>query len=66
MRALPTGARAGPGVVPAQPPDALPVGKSELRREGRCGALLAFGSVLAPALAAADQLAASVANMGFG
>ncbi|MDH4233538.1 MAG: 1-deoxy-D-xylulose-5-phosphate synthase [Gallionella sp.] len=44
---------------------ALPVGKGELRRSGRKVAILAFGTMLAPALAAGEQLDASVANMRF-
>ena len=43
----------------------LPVGKGELRRQGSRVAILAFGSMLAPALEAAEQLDASVANMRF-
>jgi 1-deoxy-D-xylulose-5-phosphate synthase len=43
----------------------LPVGKGEVRREGHNVAILAFGSMLAPALQAADQLDATVANMRF-
>ncbi len=43
----------------------LPVGKGEIRRRGSCVALLAFGSMLTPALAAAEELDASVANMRF-
>ncbi|MBA3623481.1 MAG: 1-deoxy-D-xylulose-5-phosphate synthase, partial [Methylibium sp.] len=48
---------------------ALPWGKGELRREagrgGRRIAILAFGTLLYPALAAAEKLDASVANMRF-
>ena len=44
---------------------ALPVGKGILRRAGRRVALLAFGSMVAPALAAATRLDASVADMRF-
>jgi len=44
---------------------ALPVGKGELCRAGKRVAILAFGSMLAPALAAGEQLDASVANMRF-
>jgi 1-deoxy-D-xylulose-5-phosphate synthase len=44
---------------------ALPVGKAELRREGRGVAILAFGTVLKPALEAGNELNASVANMRF-
>jgi deoxyxylulose-5-phosphate synthase len=43
----------------------LPVGKGEIRRRGRGVALLAFGSMLTPALAAAEELDATVANMRF-
>ena len=56
---------AGPGLRPDKSLLSLPVGKGELRRQGRSVALLAFGSMLAPALAAAEQLDASVANMRF-
>ncbi len=55
----------GPGTTPAQALEALPVGRGEVRREGRGVALLAFGALLAPALAAAEALGASVANMRF-
>jgi len=48
-----------PGLEP------LPLGKGEQRRQGREIAFLAFGSRLAPALAAAEALDASVANMRF-
>ena len=43
----------------------MPVGSGEVRREGRRVALLAFGSMLAPALTAAADLNATVANMRF-
>ena len=43
----------------------LPVGKGQLCREGRRVALLAFGSMVAPALQAAEELDASVVNMRF-
>jgi 1-deoxy-D-xylulose-5-phosphate synthase len=43
----------------------LPIGKGEIRRRGRSVALLAFGSMLAPALAAGEELGATVANMRF-
>jgi 1-deoxy-D-xylulose-5-phosphate synthase len=43
----------------------LPVGKGELRREGRRVAILSFGSMLKPALEAAEALDATVANMRF-
>ena len=43
----------------------LPLGKGEIRRRGKNIALLAFGSMLTPALAAAEELDATVANMRF-
>ncbi len=55
----------GPGVAVNPEMIALPVGKGELRRAGKRVAILAFGSMLAPALAAAEQLDATVANMRF-
>ena len=45
--------------------ESLPVGKGEMRRRGKNVALLAFGSMLAPALEAAEEIDASVANMRF-
>jgi 1-deoxy-D-xylulose-5-phosphate synthase len=44
---------------------ALPVGKGEIRRDGRKIAFLAFGSMVKPALDAAERLDATVANMRF-
>jgi 1-deoxy-D-xylulose-5-phosphate synthase len=45
---------------------ALPVGKAEIRREGRSGlALLAFGPLLESALRIAERLDATVVNMRF-
>ena len=43
----------------------LPIGTGEVRRKGRGVAILAFGNVLAPALAAGDAINATVANMRF-
>jgi 1-deoxy-D-xylulose-5-phosphate synthase len=43
----------------------IPFGKGEIRRIGQRIAILAFGTLLYPALAAADKLNASVANMRF-
>ena len=45
--------------------ETLPVGKGELRRQGKDVALLAFGSLLATALEVGETLDASVANMRF-
>lgn len=44
---------------------ALPVGKAELRRQGSKIAILAFGSMLMPALSVGDVLDATVVNMRF-
>ncbi len=44
---------------------AIPLGKGEIRRRGKNVAILAFGSLLAPALEAAEKLDATVANMRF-
>jgi 1-deoxy-D-xylulose-5-phosphate synthase len=56
---------AGPGIKVARALAALPVGKAELRRKGRDIAILAFGTMLAPALAAGELINASVVNMRF-
>jgi 1-deoxy-D-xylulose-5-phosphate synthase len=55
----------GMGVPVEKEMRALPVGKGELRREGRRTAILAFGTVLKPALEAAEELDATVVNMRF-
>ncbi len=55
----------GPGVAPQKPLTALPLGKGDIRRPGSRIALLAFGSMLAPALEAGEILDATVANMRF-
>jgi 1-deoxy-D-xylulose-5-phosphate synthase len=60
---------AGPGVAVDAAMHAIPVGKGEIRREGKRRtqriAILAFGPMLHPALAAAEELDATVANMRF-
>ena len=43
----------------------IPFGKGEVRRRGQRIAILAFGTVLYPSLAAAEKLGATVANMRF-
>ncbi len=43
----------------------LPIGKGVRMRDGQRVAILAFGSMLTPALAAAEKLDATVANMRF-
>ena len=55
----------GPGVKAVNEMHALPLGRGEVRRSGRKVAILAFGSMLAPALAAAEKLDATVVNMRF-
>ena len=55
----------GPGVATENKLQPLPIGKGEIRRAGTKVAILAFGSMLAPALGAAQQLNATVANMRF-
>jgi len=55
----------GTGAIPSTQLDTLPLGKGEIRRHGKDVALLAFGTLLAPALAAGDELDATVANMRY-
>ncbi len=55
----------GPGVTVRKDLQAIAVGKGEVRRKGGKVAILAFGSMLAPALQVADQLDATVVNMRF-
>ena len=55
----------GPGAAVADSLEPLPIGQACLRRTGRDVALLAFGSMLAPALAAAQALDATVVDMRF-
>ncbi|MCW9059294.1 MAG: 1-deoxy-D-xylulose-5-phosphate synthase [Gammaproteobacteria bacterium] len=43
----------------------LPLGKGEIRRQGKGTAILSFGTLLPEALAAAEALDATVANMRF-
>ena len=56
----------GPGVAVQKEMTALPVGRGVVRRQGKGGiAILAFGSMVVPALAAAEEFDATVANMRF-
>jgi 1-deoxy-D-xylulose-5-phosphate synthase len=55
----------GVGSVVQKEMQALPWGKGELRRQGSRIAILAFGTLLYPALKAAEALDATVANMRF-
>jgi 1-deoxy-D-xylulose-5-phosphate synthase len=54
---------AGAGVQPLDDLSALPFGQAEVRRQGERVAILAFGTLLYPALEAAGRLNASVVNM---
>jgi 1-deoxy-D-xylulose-5-phosphate synthase len=54
---------AGAGVVVQPGLETLPFGKGEIRRAGTGVAILAFGSLLYPALQAAQALNATVVNM---
>ncbi|MGR9072079.1 MAG: 1-deoxy-D-xylulose-5-phosphate synthase [Gammaproteobacteria bacterium] len=55
----------GPGVEVEGELSVLPIGKAEIRRKGARIALLAFGSMVAPALEAGRELNATVVNMRF-
>ncbi|WP_295624008.1 1-deoxy-D-xylulose-5-phosphate synthase [uncultured Nitrosomonas sp.] len=55
----------GAGVQAQKDMQALPIGRGEIRRQGEKIALLAFGSMLTPCLAAGDELNATVVNMRF-
>jgi 1-deoxy-D-xylulose-5-phosphate synthase len=55
----------GPGHEIENTMTALEIGKAELCRQGQSVAILAFGSMLSPALQAGEQLDATVANMRF-
>ena len=54
---------AGVGATIPTSLDGLPFGKGEVRRQGKGIAILAFGTLLHPALAAGEKLGATVANM---
>jgi 1-deoxy-D-xylulose-5-phosphate synthase len=56
---------AGIGALCEQALTALPLGKGEIKREGKSVAILAFGSMVAPSVAAGTDLGATVANMRF-
>ena len=56
----------GPGVAPEAELRALPVGRAQLRREGRSGlAILAFGTMVSALAATAERLDATLVNMRF-
>ena len=54
---------AGVGVQPLASLEGLPFGKGEVRRKGARIAILAFGTLLYPALEAGEALGATVVNM---
>lgn len=56
---------AGIGAAVQKEMQALPIGRGEICRQGEKIAFLAFGSMLAPCLEAAEELNATVANMRF-
>ena len=55
----------GPGATTTADLNTIEIGKGEIRRQGKKIAILAFGSMLSPALEAAEKLNATVANMRF-
>lgn len=55
----------GSGVPIQKEMHMLPIGRGEIRRQGEKIALLSFGSMLIPCLAAAEELNATVVNMRF-
>ncbi len=56
----------GPGVALQKEMSALPLGKAQLRREGKSGlAILVLGTLIAPAQAIAERLDATLVNMRF-
>src|SRR5450830_1211078 len=59
----PRGAGIGAAIDPAL--TSIEIGKGELRRQGTKVAILAFGSMVAPAVKAGEELDATVANMRF-
>jgi 1-deoxy-D-xylulose-5-phosphate synthase len=56
----------GPGTPIEAAMSAVPVGRAEIRREGRSGLLLlAFGTMVAPCIPIAEKLDATLVNMRF-
>ena len=56
---------AGPGTLLPDELEPIPIGKGVTKREGSGVAILAFGSMVAPALSAAESMDATVADMRF-
>lgn len=55
----------GPGVTESIQMQEVPIGKAEIRRQGESIAILAFGTMVVPSIAAAEELNATVVNMRF-
>ena len=55
----------GPGVEIVEELSVLPIGKAEVKRQGKHLAILAFGSMVTPALAVGQKFDATVVNMRF-
>ena len=55
----------GPGVLPDDTLEPLPIGEAKIERQGRRIALLSFGALLDAALEAGEALGATVVNMRF-
>jgi 1-deoxy-D-xylulose-5-phosphate synthase len=55
----------GPGAAVEKEMRAVPIGKAQVRREGRDVAILAFGPLLKTALEVGEELDATVVNMRF-
>jgi 1-deoxy-D-xylulose-5-phosphate synthase len=56
---------AGPGAALDMALTPIALGRGEIRRQGKDTAILAFGSMVGPSLAAGTELGATVANMRF-
>jgi 1-deoxy-D-xylulose-5-phosphate synthase len=56
---------AGVGAVVEKALTSIEIGKGEIKRQGKGVAILAFGSMVAPSMAAGGELNATVANMRF-
>jgi 1-deoxy-D-xylulose-5-phosphate synthase len=59
----PRGAGVGAAIAPEL--TSIEIGKGEIKRQGKGIAILAFGSMVAPSVGAANELNATVANMRF-
>jgi 1-deoxy-D-xylulose-5-phosphate synthase len=55
----------GPGVMPAEGLETIPIGKAEVVRTGREVAILAFGSMVETCRSLAERLDATLVNMRF-